>query len=62
MKDKMRALMLCAGGVAALVCLRAAGGDLPAVWTLPGGVYVDSCPAIDTNGTIYVTATGSTKY
>lgn len=62
MKDIILKFLSRASLILACLVLAAAGDPLPLLWNVPGGVYVDSCPAIDPNGNIYVTASGSTKY
>jgi outer membrane protein assembly factor BamB len=48
--------------VALTFTLSAPAQELPVVWEKPAGSYVDSCAAIDSNGVIYVTCSGSTSY
>src|SRR5689334_11597942 len=46
----------------ASLSLPAPGGELPRVWDAVCVVYSDSCPAIGTDGVIYLTTSGSTKF
>lgn len=47
----------------ALLPLRAWAAELPVLWTVRNSsIYVDSSPAIGSNGVIYITTSGSAKY
>jgi outer membrane protein assembly factor BamB len=52
-------------GILALCCLarpvRAEMPHLPQLWEVGTGTSVDSCPAIDQNGTVYLTASGNVR-
>lgn len=48
--------------LALLLCLTTHGQVLPVLWEHEAGAAVDSCAAIDSNGVIYVTCSGSPVY
>src|SRR5581483_10661822 len=52
----------CSAMIMALLSPPAGADDLPVLWQAPAGVTVDTCPAIDSNGVVYVTCSGSPKY
>ena len=63
MQQNIRKLFLWAGilasGFSVLQVRAQPISPLPQLWEIDAGTLVDSCPAIDQNGTIYVTSSGS---
>jgi outer membrane protein assembly factor BamB len=62
MKARRQRAILLAAGLMLMTVAPVPGADLTNAWNLTAGVYVDSCPAIDAKGVVYVTASGSTKF
>jgi outer membrane protein assembly factor BamB len=61
-KVKLALLVLCAGIFSGSLPTTAAGAALPILWSLQLGNIIESCAAIDANGNLYITSSGTTNY
>ena len=60
--EKLRKLLWCAGCLPLLLQVKAAGAELPILWSAFLGGSIDSSPAIAANGSLYLTCSGYTNY
>jgi outer membrane protein assembly factor BamB len=60
--SRFKKLFLALGVLPALACFTAIGADLVPAWSKPSISMLGSTPAIDVDGTIYVTSSGYTNF
>ena len=60
--SKLRTAVRCAAFMLILAHATVYGAGLPILWAQQLGNIIESCAAIDTNGNVYITCSGTTNY